>query len=96
MERFYNSSGDFAFETADALCEIGADRTAEIYKTALASLGEVVPKNRAERETMLDSVTNDEVDEILGNCDTDFYKYIDNLGELCYHYIIKNKSHFTR
>lgn len=93
---FYNSSGNSANETANALCEISADKTAKIYKKALAALGSVVPKNRDERETMLEGIITDEVSEVLSKCDTEFYEYPDNLEDLNYQFILKNKAQFTR
>ena len=56
---FYNSSGDFANETPAALRKIGADKTADICDRALAAFGGAVPRNRDERETMLDETSTD-------------------------------------
>ena len=92
---FYNSSGDFANETANALHEIGAYKMEEIYKTAIAALGGAVPKNPDEWEIVLEAAITNEVDEFLSNCDTEFCMYPDNLVELNYQFIIQNKSDFT-
>ena len=43
---------------------------------------------------MLDELESDEIDEILEECDSDFYNYEDNLNELNYNFIMKNKEHF--
>jgi len=91
---FYNSSGDFANETVNSLSAIGADKTAKIYKKALMILGSELPKNRNEREELLDKILIDAVDELLNECDAEFYQYPDNLEELNYKYIINNKEQF--
>ena len=93
---FYNSSGDFANYTAAALREIGAEKTAKICDRALALFGGTVSNNRDERITMLNNTFTDENSEILSQCDNDFYEYADDLVELNYQFIMKNKNHFTR
>ena len=92
----YNSSGNFANETASALRSIGADVMAEICDRVLAEFAGEVPKDCDEREAMLDNIFTDEISEVLSQCDSDFYVYPDDLVELCYHFVIKNKAHFTR
>ena len=92
---FYNSSGDFAGDTAAALREIGAYKVAEIYGRALAACGGTLPKNRDIRKTMLDAVITDEINEILTRCDAEFYEYPDDLVELNYKFIMNNKTQFT-
>ena len=44
---------------------------------------------------MLDELECEEIDEILDECDDDFYDYEDNLNELNYHFVIRNKESFT-
>ena len=92
----YNSSGDFANDSVAALHEIGADKTAEICTRVLSEFGGAVPKNRDERETMLDNSFTDEVDEILSQCDSDFYECPDDLMELNYQFVLNNRTQFTR
>ena len=93
---FFNSSGDFANETPAALREIGAGKMAEICERALAVFGGAVPKNRDEREAMLDNAITEKIDEILSQCDTEFYAYPDDLLELNYQYVMSNRTQFTR
>lgn len=92
---FYNSSGDFANEVLYSLNAIGAEQTASIYRKALSALGGLLPKDRDEREELLDKILIDSVGELLNECDNDFFLYPDNLEELNYQYIINNKEQFT-
>jgi hypothetical protein len=92
---FFNSSGDFANETVNSLSAIGAVQTASIYKKALLALGSELPKDRDEREELLDKILTDSVGELLSEYDAEFYKCADNLEELNYQYIINNKEQFT-
>ncbi len=91
---FFNSSGDFANEIEYSLRSIGAVHTEKIYSKALLALGGELPENRDEREEMLDNILTDNVSELLNECDNEFYKYLDNLEELNYQFIIKNKEQF--
>lgn len=93
---FYNNSGDFANETPDALQKIGADKTADICSRALAAFGGTVPEDRNERESMLDDIFTDEINDILSKCDSEFYEHPDNLELLSYQFIFRNKDQFTR
>ena len=96
LQFFFNDSGDSANDTAAALREIGAEKTAKICDRALAPFGGTVSNNRDERITMLNNTFTDEISEIFSQCDKDFYKYADDLVDLNYQFIMKNKNHFTR
>lgn len=88
---FYNSSGDFSNEVVDAFTKIGALKTAEICKRALAVFNGKVPTDRGEREELLDSLN---CDDELSECDDAFYDYEDNLEALNYAYIMKYHDYF--
>ena len=90
---FFNYSGDCANEVVAAFTEIGAIPVAEICKKAVSVYGDSVPADRAERESLL--VENDEVDNILEECDNAFYAYGDKLEEQVFQYVLKNKAFFT-
>ena len=92
----YNSSGNFANEIIEALREIGADKTADICDTALTALGGEIPEEWELRQEKLESMITDSVDEILSECDNEFFKYPNDLVELNYQYILNNKTQFTR
>ena len=91
---FFNRSGDFAYEILASLREVGANITAEIHRKALASFGCTLPKNRDEREGILDGIA-DGVDGVLSECDNEFYKYQDNLTDLNYQFALRNKAQFS-
>jgi len=92
----YNSSGNFANEIVKALSEIGADKTSDICDKAFAALGGEIPEDWELRQEKLESMITDEVDEILSECDSEFYNYPDNLEELNYKFILANRNQFTR
>ena len=91
---FYNSSGNFSNELVGAFTAIGANATAAICQKAISAFGRDIPVDRDEREEMLDELESDEFDEILEECDNAFYDYEDNLNELNYNFVMKNKEFF--
>ena len=91
---FYNSSGNFSNELVDAFTAIGAKTTADICQKAISVFGRNIPVDREEREEMLDELEGDEFDEILEECDNAFCDYEDNLNELNYNFVMKNKEFF--
>ena len=92
---FYNSSGSFSNELVSAFTAIGANATAAICQKAISAFGREIPVDRDERQDMLDELECEEIDEILEECDDAFYDYEDNLNDLNYHFVIKNKESFT-
>ena len=92
---FYNSSGNFSNELVRAFTAIGANATAAICQKAVAAFGRDIPVDRDEREDMLDELESEEIDEILEECDGAFYDYEDDLNELNYNFVMKNKESFT-
>ena len=93
---YFNSSGDFSQETVNALLEIGAEKTAEIVKKANSEFKDgTVPKDRTERQNELDLI-EEKADENWNKCDSEFYKYQDNLTELLIAFVIKNKTEFKK
>ena len=91
---FYNSSGNFSNELVGAFTAIGANVTATICQKAISAFGRDIPVDRDEREEMLDELESDEFDEILEECDKAFCDYEDNLNELNYNFVMKNKEFF--
>ena len=92
---FYNTSGNFSNELVNAFTAIGANATAVICQKAVAAFGRDIPVDKDEREEMLDELESEEIDEILEECDDAFYEYEDNLTELNYNFVMKNKEFFT-
>lgn len=91
---FFNSSGDFSNELIDAFTKIGAFKTAEICKKALAAFHGKVPTDRMERQNLLDDLDSDEFYDVLEKCDEEFFKYEENLEELNIAYIMKYREFF--
>lgn len=92
---FFNSSGNFSNEIVDAFNKIGAIKTAEICQKAISAFGTEIPKNRAKRQDLMASLEDSGICDIFYECDIDFYDYPDNLDELNYEYILKNKDYFS-
>ena len=89
---FYNSSGNFANEVVDAFTRIGAHKTAEICKKAVAVFNGQVPVDRDERENLLESL---DCEDIFDECDNAFYDYEDDLEALNYAYVMKHRKFFV-
>jgi len=92
---YFNSSGNFAAETPDALSEIGANRTSEIVRQANSLFVKGLNKDRLQCEKMFNEFLTEETEEKLNSLDNDFYKYEDNLLKLNYDYVMKNKENFS-
>lgn len=69
---FFNSSGDYVNEVVHAFTEIGAIKTAEICKKALAAVDGSLPVERTKRVEMLNALESDELNELLEECDDIF------------------------
>ncbi len=92
---FFNSSGNFSNELVGAFTAIGASATADICRKAIAAFGQEIPVDRSQRQDMLEQLESDAFDELLQECDDSFYAYEDDLNELNYNYVMKNKASFT-
>lgn len=91
---FFNSSGNFAYETVDAFQAIGAVKTAEICRKAINSFGKKIPKDRDKRMNFFDKYADDHVSNILDECDDAFYEYEEDLNQLNFDYIARNQAFF--
>lgn len=91
---FSNSSGDFSHETLTSLRTIGANKTADILQKAINQFpNSKVPKDRAERQNILEQV-EEKAEDVWEQLDQLFYKYEDNLNDLNIEYIKQNRSSF--
>ena len=90
---FFNSSGNLANEVVHAFTEIGAVKTADICRKAFSVYGEEVPADRDERQDILE-LLNEEQEEILERCADVFFDYEENLNELNYAFVMRNKNEF--
>ncbi|MCH2235593.1 MAG: DMP19 family protein [Crocinitomicaceae bacterium] len=95
FHQFYsNSSGDYSLETYEALLTIGADSMAKIMNDANSILpNKTIPSNRTERINILEE-HEDQLWDKWEECDSKFYEYPDDLIELLYTFISKNKADF--
>lgn len=91
---FYNSSGSFSNELVSAFTAIGANVTAAICQKAIAVFGRSIPVEKEERREMLEELESEEIDKIWEECDDAFYDYEDDLNELNYIFVMKNKEYF--
>jgi len=92
---YFNSSGNFAAETPNALLKIGAEKTSEIVRHANSLFTEGLNQDRFQRQNMLEQYLTEEIEEELDSLDSAFYKYEDNLAKLNYDYVMKNKGNFS-
>lgn len=93
---YWNSSGNYANETINALIKIGANKTAKIVKKANSEFkNETVPKNRVKRQNKLELIDK-QVKENWNKCNSEFYLYQDNLTELLIAFVLKNKTDFEK
>ena len=91
---YFNSSGNFAHEIVESLKRIGAEKTSQIIQEANAQFpNKVVPKDRDERQEVLDQI-EDKANDIWEKLDEDFYKYEEDLNALNMGYIKEYKEHF--
>ncbi len=91
----FNSSGAFVGDLLSSLTTIGANRTAEIYKKALANFPHELPADDEQRDALLDELITEDISEVFASCDQQFYEYPDNLEELLYQFIVGNKGSFV-
>ncbi len=101
---YWNSSGDYAMETVNALNQIGAVKTAEIVKKANDQFPNgIVPQDRDKREEILDKI-DEKSSEYWSTLDNIFYGTnmdsgemgIDDLSNLLIKFVKANKADFEK
>lgn len=91
---FFNSSGDRAHETVDALETIGAKKTADLLREAIDAFPDSrVPKDREERGGLMLNDVSPESDR-WHELDQRFYAYEDPLTDLNLAFIRANVDEF--
>ena len=84
---FFNSAGDHASETVEALRAIGAEHTASLLERAIAVFGAGGPSSeRDRRQDQLERLSEEQRAE-LSELDDAFFAYEDNLSELLARYM---------
>lgn len=93
--RFYfNSSGNFANETYEALIEIGAIQTAKIVLKANNEWpNSHVIEDWSARQDLLLKIESKSAD-IWNECDEAFYEYNEDISTLLFEYVKKNNTAF--
>ncbi len=101
---YWNSSGDYAMETIDALKQIGAAKTAGVVKKANDQFpNSFVPEDRNERGDIL-YLIGEKSSEYWNTLDTKFYVpnketgdwEIDDLPNLLVKFVKENKADFEK
>ena len=101
---YFNSSGDYANETVDALIMLGALNTAEMVRKANAEFPNgIVPKDREKRQDVLDSI-REKSSENWNRLESIYYGHnkevgemeMENLPALLIEFIKANKSDFEK
>ena len=91
---FWNSSGDTAHETVEALEAIGAGQAAQMVREAMACFpGGAVAASRDNREQALQSI-GEAAREKWQALDGRFYEYPDDLTGLMRRYVERNRAGF--
>ena len=91
---YFNNSGDFAHETVESLKAIGAEKTALILQKANHQFpGNRVPKDRDERQDVLEQIEND-ANKIWDELDKEFCAYEEDLNALNMKYVKAHRSDF--
>ncbi len=96
---FFNSDGIFTNELVSSFEKIGAVKTAEICKKAVSIFGDEIPTDRDEMQNILvpvDEKDEEKIENLLNECDDEFFEYEDDLLELSYQFIINNKESFSK
>lgn len=92
---YFNSAGNHALDTPEALVTIGAHKTADIVKEANAVFGDEGPSaDRKRRQRQLDALS-EKAYMTLDTLDDRFYEYPDDLEFLLKEYVGKNREAFS-
>ena len=91
---FFNSTGEYAYETLKALEEINANQTAKILNSAIKAFPTLpVPKDTEQRRELMEDIP-DNISENWDKLDDEFYEYPENLAGLVIEYVKTNKKEF--
>lgn len=90
---FFNSSGDNAIETIDALKTIGAKETAKMVQDAIDVFDGKYTNNRGKRQDIMEQI-EDKSEEKWNQLDENFCDYPENWYDLMDEFIKKHKDEF--
>lgn len=92
---FWNSSGDYAHESLAALEVIGAKKTADIVRRAMAQWPDLnIPKDKTEREDLLMQIEK-QAEADWRQCEEEFFAYEEDISQLLIQYVKKHKQEFN-
>ncbi len=92
---FFNLPGFAMEEIPEAFAGIGAPRTAELCRGALAVFGRQLPADAGRRRDLLEQLENGETDALLSQCDEAFSRYEEDLNALNRAYVMRNRAEFS-
>lgn len=91
---FFNSSGEYAYETLTALEQVGASKAAELLEQAIKAFPQLpIPKDTEQRRELMEDLP-ERISDIWEQLDDKFYEYPDNIGGLTIAYVKNNKEQF--
>lgn len=94
-EYFCSQSANYYEEVVSSFEELGSFEAANICHRAIHAFREKLPLNRQEREDYYNAVFEDNIDEILYNCEVELKEKSNDLTSLYYDYIKINEAYFT-
>jgi hypothetical protein len=93
---FWNSAGDRAAATTEALDAIGAPLTADTLRQAMSRFpGGSPPTDQTTRQDVLADL-QDELGDVFSTEDTAFFEYQEDLSSLLGDYVRRHREDFTR
>ena len=91
---FFNTSGEYVYETLNALKEIKAPQTTGILNRAINVFPTLpIPKDTDQRRELMKLIP-ESVSDTWAKLDDEFYKYPENLAGLVIEYVKSNKADF--
>lgn len=91
-QNYFNTSGDWAFDTPNALLVIGATHTAAIVERGNALFGDSGPyPDSTVRQDQLEGLS-EAAQNALNSLDDEFYRYTEDLSALLAAYLAKHQA----
>lgn len=89
---YVDSYGFYCYKIVDALNEVGAKESSLLLKEANDLFPDLLPED--ERDEYFDNFVDDEIEEKLEEYTENILEELENLDEILYKYIVKNKDKF--
>jgi len=92
---FFNSTGDYSYETIESLKAIGATYTCDLVRAAIDEFpNSSIPEDIIVRRQLMIELWPDSENEKWNELDTKFFEYKDDLNELNLKYVAANRAEF--